>query len=132
MRSLAKTSHGGSLAKIEKKQSLSKQLRITFACSMLLGLTWFFGLVAIDDVSEVFQWLFTIFNSLQGFFIFIYYTVLNADVRKEWRGCGLLARKRIMVKPFRHFRKIPQYEMEGIHCNYFLFNQIIKTTLREF
>ena len=31
----------------------------------LLGLTWIFGLFAVNENTTVFAWLFTIFNSLQ-------------------------------------------------------------------
>ena len=31
----------------------------------LLGLTWLFGLLTLNDNATVFAWLFTIFNSLQ-------------------------------------------------------------------
>ena len=31
----------------------------------LLGVTWVIGLFAVDENTEVFAWLFTIFNSLQ-------------------------------------------------------------------
>lgn len=31
----------------------------------LLGLTWVFGLLAVNQNTTVFAWLFTIFNSLQ-------------------------------------------------------------------
>ena len=31
----------------------------------LLGLTWVFGLLAINQATSVFLWLFTVFNSLQ-------------------------------------------------------------------
>ena len=35
----------------------------------------------------LFQILFCIFNSLQGFFIFLFYAARNPDVRKEWLAC---------------------------------------------
>ena len=60
------------------------QARIAMACATLLGLTWLFALLAVGDLQYAFQLLFTIFNSLQGFFIFFFYTALNKDVQKEW------------------------------------------------
>lgn len=59
-------------------------VRIAFACSVLLGTTWVFGIAAVGDLRDMFQWLFCVFNSLQGFFIFIFYAVRNAEVRRTW------------------------------------------------
>ncbi|XP_046853696.1 adhesion G-protein coupled receptor G6-like isoform X2 [Xenia sp. Carnegie-2017] len=42
------------------------------AIMVLLGLTWIFGILAIDDAKRVFQYLFAIFNTLQGFFVFLF------------------------------------------------------------
>ena len=52
----------------------------TLVLTPLLGCTWIFGLLAIDGHGVVFQYLFVILNSLQGFFIFIVYCVLNKEV----------------------------------------------------
>jgi hypothetical protein len=46
----------------------------------LLGLTWVFGLFAVNENTVVFAWLFTIFNSLQGLFIFIFHVIRNDKV----------------------------------------------------
>ena len=70
----------------DEKQTAA-QARIAFMCSTLLGLTWLFALLAVGKATELFQWLFCIFNSLQGFFIFIFYTLRNTDVRREWLTC---------------------------------------------
>ncbi|GCB79883.1 hypothetical protein scyTo_0016057, partial [Scyliorhinus torazame] len=43
----------------------------------LLGLTWAFGLMFINESTVIMAYLFTIFNSLQGMFIFIFHCVLQ-------------------------------------------------------
>ncbi|XP_075785348.1 adhesion G protein-coupled receptor L3 isoform X12 [Pelodiscus sinensis] len=53
----------------------------------LLGLTWAFGLMYINESTVVMAYLFTIFNSLQGMFIFIFHCVLQKKVRKEYGKC---------------------------------------------
>ena len=72
-----------------KGQSELSQLitdaRIAFTCNILLGTTWVFALFAVGEAATIFQWLFCIFNSLQGFFIFIFYTARNPDLRKSMR-----------------------------------------------
>ncbi|CAN0217173.1 unnamed protein product [Lampetra planeri] len=53
----------------------------------LLGLTWVFGLLFIDKATLVMAYLFTIFNSFQGMFIFIFHCILQKKVRKEYSKC---------------------------------------------
>ncbi|XP_014106864.1 PREDICTED: adhesion G-protein coupled receptor G2 isoform X2 [Pseudopodoces humilis] len=83
------------LCRIKKKKQLGAQrktsiqdLRSVAGLTFLLGITWGF---AFFTVNEVFTYLFTIFNTLQGFFIFIFYCVSKENVRKQWRRylcCG--------------------------------------------
>ncbi|KAK3606098.1 hypothetical protein CHS0354_006456 [Potamilus streckersoni] len=61
----------------------------------LLGLTWIFGLLCVNKELMVFQYLFASFNSLQGFFIFLFHCALNSEVRqalKRMRDRHLLQR----------------------------------------
>uniref|UniRef100_A0A4W5LE05 Adhesion G protein-coupled receptor L3 n=1 Tax=Hucho hucho TaxID=62062 RepID=A0A4W5LE05_9TELE len=53
----------------------------------LLGLTWAFGLMYVNESTVIMAYLFTIFNSLQGMFIFIFHCVLQKKVRKEYGKC---------------------------------------------
>ena len=68
----------------------AKKLRIAAACTVIMGVTWVLGVFALGELTFTFQLLFTIFNSLQGLFIFIFYCALSQDVQKEWRKllCG--------------------------------------------
>jgi heme/copper-type cytochrome/quinol oxidase subunit 2 len=61
------------------KQTITNKqiLRITFSLSgvlFLFGLTWGFFILtfSVSGLRETFQILFTVFNSLQGFFVFIF------------------------------------------------------------
>ncbi|GCB72930.1 hypothetical protein scyTo_0006540 [Scyliorhinus torazame] len=58
-----------------------------FALLCLLGLTWGFGLLFINEESVVMAYLFTIFNSFQGMFIFLFHCALQKKVRKEYSKC---------------------------------------------
>ena len=60
-----------------------KFLRFSFH-SLFLGITWVFGFLAVEEASLVFQYLFCIFNALQGFLIFIFHHVREPAVRKAW------------------------------------------------
>nr|XP_023682755.1 adhesion G-protein coupled receptor D1 isoform X1 [Paramormyrops kingsleyae] len=72
----------------------------------ILGISWIFGVLAINDHSLIFQYLFAVFNSLQGFFIFLFHCLLNSEVRaafkhktKVWSLTSSSIRN-INVKPF--------------------------------
>ena len=87
MRSLTQKNNASS-----QRQAGKMQARITFACTTLLGLTWVLGLLAIGELTYTFQLLFTIFNSLQGFFIFVFYTLIDKPVQEEWKRLLTLSR----------------------------------------
>uniref|UniRef100_A0A8D2KSL9 Uncharacterized protein n=1 Tax=Varanus komodoensis TaxID=61221 RepID=A0A8D2KSL9_VARKO len=46
----------------------------------ILGMTWFLGLFQFGTAAVVMAYLFTIFNSVQGFFIFLVHCLLNKKV----------------------------------------------------
>ncbi|XP_028410387.1 CD97 antigen-like [Dendronephthya gigantea] len=51
----------------------------------LLGLTWVFGLLVFNRDTIAFKYLFAIFNSLQGFVIFVFHVLLNSRVHEAIR-----------------------------------------------
>ncbi|XP_034854200.1 adhesion G protein-coupled receptor E3 isoform X3 [Mirounga leonina] len=51
----------------------------------ILGCTWFLGILQVGPAAHVMAYLFTIINSLQGFFIFLVYCLLSQQVR-NWFG----------------------------------------------
>lgn len=62
-----------------------RQLLISsFGIMFLFGLSWVFGALTISAASPVFQYLFTIFTSLQGFFIFTFFCILGKEARESW------------------------------------------------
>uniref|UniRef100_A0AAY4B064 Adhesion G protein-coupled receptor D1 n=1 Tax=Denticeps clupeoides TaxID=299321 RepID=A0AAY4B064_9TELE len=72
----------------------------------ILGISWIFGVLAVNDNSLLFQYMFAVFNSLQGFFIFLFHCLLNSEVRaafkhktKVWSLTSSSIRN-INVKPF--------------------------------
>ena len=83
-----------------KPMNIITEARRAFACNILLGTTWFLAFFAVEEVTMLFQWLFCLINSLQGFFIFLFYTARNQDVRNAWSevlgknlSCRLFQRK---------------------------------------
>ncbi|MCI4391662.1 hypothetical protein PGIGA_G00136830 [Pangasianodon gigas] len=62
-----------------------QDLRSIAGLAILLGLTWGFAFFAWGPVNLAFMYLFTIFNSFQGFFIFVFYCAVKENVRRQWR-----------------------------------------------
>ncbi|XP_051176110.1 latrophilin Cirl-like isoform X3 [Leptopilina boulardi] len=60
-------------------------LRGAVVLVFLLGLTWTFGLLYLNQSTIVMAYIFTILNSLQGLFIFLFHCVQNEKVKKEYR-----------------------------------------------
>lgn len=59
-----------------------------FGLMCLFGLTWLFAVFTFSasGLREASQVLFTLFNSLQGAFIFIFTCVLSSDAREGWKS----------------------------------------------
>ncbi|XP_028310687.1 adhesion G protein-coupled receptor L1 isoform X4 [Gouania willdenowi] len=57
------------------------------ALLFLLGMTWAFGLLFINENTVIMAYLFTTFNAFQGMFIFIFHCALQKKVHKEYSKC---------------------------------------------
>ncbi|KAK7123642.1 hypothetical protein R3I93_021920 [Phoxinus phoxinus] len=76
-----------------QNRSRLQDLRSIAGLTFLLGLTWAFAFFAWEPVNLAFMYLFSILNSLQGFFIFVFHCAMKENVRKQWRMylcCGRL------------------------------------------
>ncbi|XP_043928184.1 adhesion G-protein coupled receptor G2 isoform X2 [Protopterus annectens] len=77
----------------ENQRSLIQEIRSVSGLTVLLGITWGFAFFAWGPVNLAFMYLFAIFNTLQGLFIFIFHCAAKDTVRKQWRRylcCGKL------------------------------------------
>ncbi|XP_041108452.1 adhesion G-protein coupled receptor G6 isoform X3 [Polyodon spathula] len=73
------------------REEILRNLRSVISLTFLLGMTWGFAFFAWGPVNLAFMYLFAIFNSLQGLFIFIFHCALKENVQKQWRRyfcCG--------------------------------------------
>ncbi|XP_066558046.1 adhesion G-protein coupled receptor G6 isoform X3 [Amia ocellicauda] len=73
------------------REEILRNLRSVVSLTFLLGMTWGFAFFAWGPVNLAFMYLFSIFNSLQGLFIFIFHCALKENVQKQWRRylcCG--------------------------------------------
>ncbi|XP_044590933.1 latrophilin Cirl-like isoform X4 [Cotesia glomerata] len=68
-----------------KLQTHLAWLRGAIMLVFLLGLTWTFGLLYLNQETVIMAYLFTALNSLQGMFIFVFHCIQNEKVRKEYR-----------------------------------------------
>ncbi|XP_068917391.1 latrophilin Cirl-like isoform X4 [Tenebrio molitor] len=82
---LASTSGKEENALQTKFQAHLAWLKGAIVLVFLLGLTWTFGFLYLNQESVAMAYLFTFLNSLQGFFIFSFHCVQNEKVRKEYR-----------------------------------------------
>ena len=81
-----------------KKEAVSNKTIIRLMISIsgvmfLFGLTWLFAILtfSVTGLREAFQILFTVFNSFQGFFIFLFFCVFNKEAVESWKelvSCG--------------------------------------------
>ncbi|XP_065915770.1 adhesion G-protein coupled receptor D1-like [Dysidea avara] len=58
-------------------------LRATLILLPLLGITWVIGILAVNEESIVFAWIFTVLNSLQGVFIFVLHVLRNGKIKDK-------------------------------------------------
>ncbi|XP_058612252.1 adhesion G-protein coupled receptor G6 isoform X10 [Onychostoma macrolepis] len=73
------------------REEILRNLRSVVSLTFLLGMTWGFAFFAWGPVSLAFMYLFSILNSLQGLFIFVFHCALKENVQKQWRRylcCG--------------------------------------------
>lgn len=75
------------------REEVLRNMRSVVSLTFLLGMTWGFAFFAWGKATLAFLYLFTIFNSLQGLFIFVFHCALKENVQKQWRRhlcCGKL------------------------------------------
>ena len=80
----------GSKVTADKRATGLQHARRGSAILVVLGLTWLFGILAISDAKLVFQYLFCIFNSIQGLLVFLFYCVLSSETKAKYKKlfCG--------------------------------------------
>ena len=71
----------GGADKSDVKEIAHRMLN-AFSVSLILGITWIFGFLAVDEVRFAFQLIFCICNSFQGVLIFVLFCLAQRDVSK--------------------------------------------------
>lgn len=79
-------------------------LNSSLVLAFLLGLTWTFGLLYLNEQTVVMAYAFTILNSLQGLFIFVFHCLQNDKFRNE---CARFGRRHPWLSCCLHFTGQP-------------------------
>ena len=80
-----------------KAQQIFKTFISIVSISLTFRLQWLFGAFTITDTSVLYQWLFVVFTTLQGFLLFFFFCILRNDAREEWLNvlsCGNRKKKK--------------------------------------
>ncbi len=102
MRSILKTGmKSGKVKKSTAKDTIAR-LQNAITISILLGLTWAFGFLALYGATFTFQLLFCLCNSFQGLLIFLLFCLRADDVKKT-------------LKPYFKWVKVPDISRSTVY-----------------
>merc|ERR1711971_904046 len=76
--------------------SLKLYVKGLFGLLFLLGATWSVGILSVTYPSVTITYIFTILNSTQGFFIFIFNCIMNKKIRNEGKELFNMAVSRML------------------------------------
>ena len=99
-----------------KQQTVIRVMITTMGLMALFGLTWIFAAFTVREASIAFQFLFAIFNSLQGFFIFLFFCVFGKEGRELWLKVLCCGRKKpgTFIKQMDKQQKLPSTNSSGL------------------
>ena len=84
-------------SKAVKRRTVCRSIFSILGITSLVGLGWVFAAFTIAGTAEVFEFLFVGFNSLQGFFIFLFFVVFAKETQDLWlQACGCKEKKKRM------------------------------------
>lgn len=117
----------GTTTRSKRRLGYTKAFRLMFSIGgimSLFGLTWLFAIltVSVPGLRETFQILFTIFNSFQGFFIFVFFCVLNKDARNSWIEVFYRAKKQRESSLLKGSSSSKHTSSTGVHVDRELLN----------
>ncbi|GBM61205.1 hypothetical protein AVEN_241586-1 [Araneus ventricosus] len=71
----------------DQKKDMVARAKAMFCVSLLLGLSWVFGfLAAMEGTKLLFQYLFVITTTLQGFLFFVFFVLRQKNTRELWQN----------------------------------------------
>ncbi|XP_022099612.1 adhesion G-protein coupled receptor G2-like [Acanthaster planci] len=97
-----------------RRSKVARRLQNMVSISILLGLTWIFGLFSVvESTNFIFQILFCAFNSLQGLFIFLLFVVRQGYLtrrRNEYRLDISTSKRKFQLEVPENALSIPDVE----------------------
>ncbi|XP_048236668.1 uncharacterized protein LOC124149084 isoform X1 [Haliotis rufescens] len=96
------------LQNVDVKNKIKRSLRGICILIPVLGVSWIFGVISVEDEERVMEYIFAIINSLQGLFIFITQCVMKRKVRigfANYRRRFLSSRSQLSSQPRRKSRQ---------------------------
>ncbi|XP_071482413.1 uncharacterized protein [Diadema antillarum] len=90
IRNLLCSNMTGSVINKTKREQIVSRLQNAVCMSVLLGLTWSFGFLAVGAATFAFRLLFCLFNGFQGLIIFALFCIRSKEVRNAWSGLSLI------------------------------------------
>ena len=70
----------------KRAKGIMKALISIISVMLMFGLSWFFGAFTVGELAPFFGGLFIIFNTTQGFMLFVFFCVIGTDAREEWKN----------------------------------------------
>ena len=86
----------------EKRKTILRLMCSIIGVMSIFGLAWVFGALTVVSRSFAFQVLFALFNSLQGFMIFLFFCVISKESRELWTKL-ICQRKKFQTGSFTQF-----------------------------
>ncbi|XP_032877181.1 adhesion G protein-coupled receptor F5-like isoform X2 [Amblyraja radiata] len=114
----------------EEQETFKQIVRSIVVLTPILGLTWGFGIATFQEKSHIaFDYIFTILNAFQGFFIFLFGTCLDSKVReallKRFSLSRLSTRTRtVQTSSTGRFRSKPGFAFPGRNKSYNVTSQV--------
>ncbi|XP_071951317.1 adhesion G protein-coupled receptor L3-like isoform X2 [Antedon mediterranea] len=69
----------------QETSAIKTSLKAALVLLPLLGLTWVFGFLSVNEYTIIFTYLFAICNSLQGVIFFLFHCLMNVEVKKAYQ-----------------------------------------------
>ena len=106
--------------KASKRKGACHSMFTIISVMLLFGVTWTFGAFTIIRDSELFEYLFVAFNSLLGFFVFLFFVVFareTQDLCLQTCGCKQKQKREVVITAITDAPIVPKTERMTLDAN---------------